>query len=103
MFQQIDDHPNHILKQTQIEALKSISQLLIREINSLDDTERNLTNQIKNGKRICLNNEMQRFEIDLIRRALICTMGKQTEAAKLLGLKRSTLSEKIKRYKIELI
>lgn len=103
MFQQIENDSNRILKQTQIEALKSISQLLVREINSLADVQTILTGKIENGQEICLNNEMQKFETDLIRCALIRTMGKQNEAARLLGLKNSTLNEKIRRYKIELI
>ena len=105
MFQIENDFSNSdsVLKQTQIEALKSISQLLVREISSLQVAQTDLKDELNEGKKISLAKELQRFEYDLIRCALIRTMGKQIEAAKLLGLKRSTLNEKIKRYGINLM
>jgi len=45
--------------------------------------------------------EVKRFESNLIRSALIQTGGRQRAAARLLGIKKSTLNAKIKRYKIE--
>ena len=44
--------------------------------------------------------EVSRFEIDLIRRALLQTGGHQVRAAKLLNLKVTTLNSKIKHYNI---
>lgn len=44
--------------------------------------------------------EVSRFEIDLIRRALLKTGGHQVHAAKLLNLKVTTLNSKIKHYNI---
>ena len=44
--------------------------------------------------------EVSRFEIDLIRRALLQTGGHQVQAAKLLNLKVTTLNSKIKHYQI---
>lgn len=101
MFQEIsrDNNSDQVLNKAQIEALKSILQLLVREVSSLEKVQSTL-NEINGGKRINLSDEMQRFESDLIRCALIRTLGRQNEAAKLLGLKNSTLNEKIKRYKI---
>lgn len=93
---------DRILRKAQIEALKSLSQLLSREISSLEEIQANLVTEINSGQKISLNAETQRFEKDLIRCALIRTMGRQNQAARLLGLKNSTLSDKIKRYKIEL-
>ena len=46
--------------------------------------------------------EVTKFEIDLIRRALIHTEGNQRAAARLLGLKTSTLNSKVKTYNIGL-
>jgi len=46
--------------------------------------------------------EVSRFEIDLIRRALVQTGGHQVRAAKLLNLKVTTLNSKIKHYQISL-
>lgn len=45
---------------------------------------------------------MDRYEIDLIRNALIHTGGNQSKAARLLGLPITTLNSKIKKFKIEL-
>ena len=44
--------------------------------------------------------EVKRFEIDLIRRALDQTSGHQSRAARLLGLNATTLNSKIKSYNI---
>jgi DNA-binding NtrC family response regulator len=44
--------------------------------------------------------EVRRFEMNLIERALIQANGKQRPAARLLGMKASTLHAKIKLYNI---
>jgi transcriptional regulator with GAF, ATPase, and Fis domain len=44
--------------------------------------------------------EVHRFEISLIQRALKHTGGNQAKAARLLGLKQTTLHGKIKQYQI---
>jgi DNA-binding protein Fis len=44
--------------------------------------------------------EVKKFEIDLIRRALDQTGGHQSRAARLLGLNATTLNSKIKTYNI---
>ncbi|HEX6719883.1 MAG TPA: helix-turn-helix domain-containing protein [Pyrinomonadaceae bacterium] len=51
----------------------------------------------------CLNlrEEVRRFEIELIRRALTRTRGSQVQAARFLGLNATTLNAKIKRYHIQ--
>ncbi|HLR06552.1 MAG TPA: sigma 54-interacting transcriptional regulator, partial [Pyrinomonadaceae bacterium] len=46
--------------------------------------------------------EVRRFEIDLIRRALDQTGGHQSRAARLLGMNPTTLNSKIKTYNINL-
>jgi len=50
----------------------------------------------------CLNlrEEVQRFEINLIQRALTRTHGSQVQAARVLGLKATTLNAKMKRYRL---
>lgn len=45
--------------------------------------------------------EVERFEVELIKRALAETGGQQRRAARLLGLKATTLNAKIKHYRIE--
>jgi transcriptional regulator with GAF, ATPase, and Fis domain len=93
----------NILYLNQLEAIKSLTQLLTREISSIETTPELVSEQIVNGQKICLNEEIQKFETALIRCALICTMGRQNAAAGLLGLKNSTLNEKIKRLKINIV
>jgi DNA-binding NtrC family response regulator len=44
--------------------------------------------------------EVRRFEMSLIRKALRVTRGSQIDAAKLLQLKATTLNAKIKKYRI---
>ncbi len=46
--------------------------------------------------------EVRRFEIDIIRRALKQTLGHQSRAARLLGMNATTLNSKIKTYNIQL-
>jgi transcriptional regulator with GAF, ATPase, and Fis domain len=48
----------------------------------------------------CFSEEVRQFEVSLIRAALGRTAGSQTQAARLLGLKTTTLNAKIKRYNI---
>ena len=49
-----------------------------------------------------LSDEVRRFETDLIRAALERTGGNQARAARLLGVKHTTLNAKIKKYRITL-
>ena len=49
---------------------------------------------------ISFYDEVRRFEIGLITQALRRAHGKQREAARLLGLKATTLNEKMKQYKM---
>jgi DNA-binding NtrC family response regulator len=54
------------------------------------------------GRGVNFYDEVKRFEIDLIRRALDQTGGHQSRAARLLGLNATTLNSKIKSYNISL-
>src|SRR3982751_1988363 len=53
------------------------------------------------GRGINFYEEVRRFEIDLIRRALEQTGGHQSRAARLLGMNATTLNSKIKTYNID--
>lgn len=53
------------------------------------------------GRGINFYEEVKRFEIDIIRRALDQTGGHQSRAARLLGLNATTLNSKIKTYNIQ--
>jgi DNA-binding NtrC family response regulator len=85
-----------------LEALTVLSQSLLREIEALRDnakSENEIINEVRDGK-IDLEKEVQKFEVELIRCALVRTGGRQRRAAKLLNVKISTLNAKIKRYGI---
>jgi DNA-binding NtrC family response regulator len=80
----------------QIGALKEIAQGLLRQLDHLSQENSAETPiQFKN-----LQDEVREFEIELINSALSQTQGHQRNAAKLLGLKVTTLNAKMKRYKI---
>lgn len=79
-----------------IEALKELALTLLREVEALEGPSQT---QEKAG-RFCLTDEVHRFESDLIRWALARTNGHQRRAARLLGVKVTTLNAKIKRYRI---
>jgi DNA-binding NtrC family response regulator len=85
-----------------LEALTVLSQSLLREVEALRDntkSENEIISEVKDGK-IDLEKEVQKFEVELIRCALVRTGGRQRRAAKLLNVKISTLNAKIKRYGI---
>ena len=83
--------------ENRIEALKALANLMIREVESLEEAP--IFDVFQNDvEPINLYNEVQRFEIELIRHALIRSRGCQSAAASLLGVKTTTLHSKIKRY-----
>jgi DNA-binding NtrC family response regulator len=61
----------------------------------------NAANGIDIGRGVNFYDEVRRFEIDLIRRALEQTGGHQSRAARLLGMNATTLNSKIKTYNID--
>jgi DNA-binding NtrC family response regulator len=76
-----------VLRETVLQLLQEVESLTIAAPTGL-----------KSGAR--LDEEVRQFEMNLIRSALGRTSGSQTRAAKLLGLKLTTLNAKIKRYHI---
>ena len=86
---------SEVAMDNRLNTLREVALTLLREVESLR------VSQSDNGKRrVKLHDEVQRFEVDLIRSALGRTGGNQTRAAQLLGVKITTLNTKIKRYKI---
>lgn len=79
-----------------IEAIKNLATFLIKEALALKAVK---TIDISGG--INLHDVVRLYEIDLIRRALRLTGGHQAQAAHLLGLKKTTLNAKIKRYRLD--
>jgi transcriptional regulator with GAF, ATPase, and Fis domain len=80
-----------------IATLRELVLRLLCEVQCINDVSP-LT--IENG--FDFYEEVSRFEIDLIKRALMQTGGHQVRAAKLLNLKVTTLNSKIKHYNISL-
>jgi DNA-binding NtrC family response regulator len=63
-------------------------------------TGQSIATQIEISNGISFYDEVNRFQIELIRRALEMTGGHQSRAAKLLGLNTTTLNSKIRYYNI---
>ncbi len=100
------EYENHVQSSSamnnRLEALKVLSQSLLREVEALKDntkSESDIIEEVKDGK-IDLDREVQNYEVELIRCALVRTGGRQRRAARLLNVKISTLNAKIKRFGI---
>ena len=89
------DLRNDVVLDNRLSALRDVTLTLLREVESL-----RLTEPVTLNRTVRLYDEVQRFETDLICSALSRTAGNQTRAARLLGIKLTTLNSKIKRYKI---
>jgi transcriptional regulator with GAF, ATPase, and Fis domain len=78
-----------------------LSTLKATALQILDEVE-SLTIAVPSNLRpgACFSEEVRQFEVSLIKAALGRTSGSQTQAARLLGLKPTTLNAKIKRYNI---
>src|SRR5687768_3083211 len=78
-----------------LNTLRETVLALLEEVESLAVSR---PVDIKRGARY--SDEVRQFEVNLIRTALGRTSGSQIRAARLLGLKPTTLNAKIKRYNI---
>jgi DNA-binding NtrC family response regulator len=91
-----------------LEAPPRLSELALNNLNNLREAALTLLREVESltnnrqepEKRLGLQEEVQRYEIELIRSALQRTRGNQRRAAKLLGVKVTTLNCKIKRFGI---
>jgi transcriptional regulator with GAF, ATPase, and Fis domain len=79
-----------------IDALRELAQALIKEVEDLGTEQ-----PVVSGNDLSFYDEVRRFEINLICQALTRTGGQQKRAARLLGVKATTLNSKIKRYRID--
>lgn len=84
-----------------LEALKTLTKLMLHEIESLAEISPLKSNEPPTEKGINLNDRVQRYEVTLICNALLEANGNQRKAAKNLGTKTSTLHAKIQRYGID--
>lgn len=86
---------NEVSLSRKLDELRDAVFVLLEEINALKLSE---NCDLRRGGD--LHEEVRRYEISLIVSALEQTGGSQTRAAQLLGVKQTTLNEKIKRYRI---
>jgi len=78
--------------------LNTLRETVLQLLDEVESLAISKPIDVKNGARF--SDEVRQFEVSLIRTALGRTSGSQTRAAKLLGLKPTTLNAKIKRYGI---
>lgn len=83
--------------ESRLTSLRDVAMELLNVVDCLRST----TTENGNHK-LKLYDEVRNFEADLIRAALVRTGGNQSRAARLLGVKHTTLNAKIKRYGISL-
>lgn len=93
--QQVEQTSNNSTVDVRLNTLRETVLQLLDEVESLAISR---PVDIKRGARF--SDEVRQFEVSLIRTALGRTSGSQTRAARLLGLKPTTLNAKIKRYGI---
>jgi transcriptional regulator with PAS, ATPase and Fis domain len=80
-----------------LDSLREAAIMVLREVESLASRQPHTDH-----RELGLQEEVQRYETELIRNALLKTRGNQRRAAKLLRVKVTTLNCKIKRLGIEL-
>ena len=80
-----------------LQELREVALILLNQLASLQ-----ITQPPRAERKLRLIDEVRRFECELIRSALDRTGGNQVRAARLLGVKHTTLNAKIKRYKISI-
>lgn len=86
-----------MLPQAKIRLLEQLVAELQQTLESLSDVR---IPDIAQG--LDFYDEVKRFEIELIKRALIFVEGHQRKAAQLLNLNATTLNAKVKSYQIQL-
>lgn len=92
---------NEIDVSQKIDALEEAACALVKEVQTLRETCGLRSARHQQDKRgVNYYEEVQRFQVALIKHALEQTKGHQLRAAKLLGISRSTLNALIKRHGI---
>jgi DNA-binding protein Fis len=82
---------DRLAESIRLKLLKVLTLTLLRELEGVGV-------EAARSEKFDLQSEVQHFEAELIRSALIMTGGRQRRAAKLLGMKVTTLHSKIRRY-----
>lgn len=84
-----------------LEILRQLAKSIAVEIDEIVGTKEDTSSSEESrGFEISLDEQIRRFEMDLIRFALFKSGGKQIHAARMLKIKPSTLNSRIKRYRI---
>ncbi|SRR6266540_1257903 len=91
-----DGANNPKIELVKTEVLKTVAYTLLRQVYGVPEPQKLDVQQGVN-----FYEEVRRFEVSLIKQALLYTNGKQTAAASLLKLNVTTLHSKIKFYGIE--
>lgn len=84
-----------VVVNSRLDALREIALSLLTELERLESATPGVAGKIR------LDDEVKKFEIDLIRAALDRAHGNQARAARMLGVRKTTLNAKIKRYQIQ--
>jgi DNA-binding NtrC family response regulator len=79
-----------------IKFMQELARALTEQVSSLEQPR-----PLDISQGIKLSEEMRRYEMEIIQSALRYTGGNQRAAARLLGLKATTLNAKIKHYDME--
>jgi DNA-binding protein Fis len=85
-------HTNRLAESIRLKLLKVLTLTLLRELEGVGIDPTRVNDEFN------LQTEVEHFEAELIRSALIMTGGRQRRAARLLGMKVTTLHSKIRRY-----
>lgn len=92
-----DSDESQLASRSSLTRLRELTYKLVHKVQSIGELH---FLDIERG--VDFYDEVTRFEIELIKRALLRTQGHQRRAARLLNLKVTTLNSKIKHYNIEL-
>lgn len=90
--------PSVLSLATEVPGIASLKLLAITLLKQIENLEGQLT--VGLDPTHSLRTQVLRFEANLIRSALVRTGGRQRSAARLLGVKVTTLNSKIKRLRI---
>ena len=97
-----EDHlSKQLLTNNRVKTLKSLAMMLLHEVEFLENLTPHNNISPSEDSIFSLASEVEQFEIEWIRNALIQSRGHQLKAAKILGIKMTTLSMKLKRHGID--
>ncbi len=90
---------NQLWRQSTTPRIGIVQELVTRLSSELDHI--NVDRDVNFGDGFSLDERMREFESEIIRHALYLTNGKQIDAARILGIKNTTLNAKIKRLRLD--